>query len=229
MLVWWRDDDAGRFSPRLDLLLGLAAETGRPLGLAVWCPLGSMPGHGPRPRGGWCFMSCSTAGRMPIMPAPGRSRSSSAARAGRAASLADLERGAAVLRAAFGERFLSVMVPPWNRIDERCMSGLARLGFRGLSTFADDARGPGHGLVHINTHVDLIDWRGGRRMKPLDDVVVAEIDRLLARPAVGVIGLLTHHLEMGLDDMARLRQVFAHIDRVGGCRWASPRHLFPSG
>jgi hypothetical protein len=70
---------------------------------------------------------------------------------------------------------------------------------------------------------------------PLDNrnikkvVVVAEIDRLLARPAVGVIGLLTHHLEMGLDDMARLRQVFAHIDRVGGCRWASPRHLFPSG
>jgi hypothetical protein len=138
---------------------------------------------------------------------------------------AALRQGAACLRTAFGERFHPVMVPPWNRIEARCLEALAGLGYAGLSTFADDSRGAAHGLVQVNAHVDLIDWRGARRMKPLVQLM-AEVDRLVAEPGRRVIGLLSHHLEMNLDDMARMGQLLAYIDKLGRCRWVDPLSLF---
>jgi hypothetical protein len=225
VLVWWRDDDAGRFDKRLDWLLGLAAEAGQFIGLAVvpaWLDektaqlLRSVP-KVQIMQHGWAHVDHAESGQKSI---------ELGGVADLTACSADLRRGLALLEASFGNRFLPVMVPPWNRIDEACLVELAALGFRGISTFADDARGVSHALAHVNTHVDLIDWRGTRRMKPLAQLV-DEFEARLAQPGCRVVGLLSHHLNMSIDDVATLRQFLCHVDRIGQCRWTSPEDLFP--
>jgi hypothetical protein len=224
VLVWWRDDDAGRDSGRLDALLELAQRTRRPLGLAV-VPAWLDPTVTAKVSAteqvhvlqhGW-----DHADHAP----PGKKRIELGGRLPTEACGRNLQRGKATLERAFGSRFLAVLVPPWNRIEERCLGILGGLGFAGVSGFADDARGIRHGLAQVNTHVDLIDWQDGRRSKPLARLV-AEIDALLARPEVGIIGLLSHHLDMTLDDLDRLAQIFGYLDSLERCRWASAPELF---
>ena len=222
--VWWRDDDAGRHDARLDRLLELATAGDRQLGLAVvpaWLDdattarvLAASTVH--VMQHGWAHANHAPPGAKPV-------ELGGAADATTCAE--ELRHGASRLRVAFGGRVLPVMVPPWNRIEAPCLGALAALGYRGVSTFADDRRGTACGLVHLNTHVDLVDWRGGRRMKPLADLI-GEVDRLLARPNCRALGLLSHHLEMTLDEIARLRQLFTHVDQLERCRWADLPSLF---
>ena len=57
---------------------------------------------------------------------------------------------------------LPVLVPPWNRISPDLIGRLPGLGYKGLSTFTPRAQPhPAPGLLQVNTHVDIIDWRGG--------------------------------------------------------------------
>jgi peptidoglycan/xylan/chitin deacetylase (PgdA/CDA1 family) len=224
VLVWWRDDDAGRIDVRLNWLLALAAERGRTLGLAVvpaWLDAETLQLLRSAPQveilqHGWAHVDHAASGEKSI---------ELGGTADPTECLVDVQRGAVRLEATFGDRFLRVMVPPWNRIDEACLCALAAHGFHGISTYANDARGASHALLHVNTHIDLIDWRGTRRMKPLAQLF-DELEARLAQPDCRVVGLLSHHLNMSLDDIARLRQLLCHIDRIGRCRWTSPADLF---
>ena len=224
MQIWWRDDDAGRDTERLGLLLDLSRRTRRPLALAV-VPAWLRPEVVAEIRAcesvfvlqhGWDHADHAPAGKKRIEL--GGTLSAEACRD-------RLARGKNILEQAFGERFLPVLVPPWNRIDDHCLATLGPLGFAAVSTFADDARALDYGLGQINAHVDLIDWRGGRRMKP-PAMLRAEIDRLSTNPALGTLGLLSHHLDMTPADITALEQLFRHIDGLDQCRWASLRQLF---
>jgi len=221
--IWWRDDDAGRHHPALDRLLGLAASQRVPLGLAIvpaWLDRQSIDRvlaaqdvdvlqHG------WTHRDHAPLGRKAIEQGGRRATTQ---------CLAELRRGRTVLERAFGARFLPVLVPPWNRIDERVAAGLPGLDYQVLSTFADDLQGPTYGLRQINTHLDVIDWRQGRRMKPLS-VLIEELEALVARPGTVLIGLLTHHLLMGDAEFDRLSQLLSHATLHPSLKWSSPRAL----
>jgi hypothetical protein len=76
------------------------------------------------------------------------------------AIFADLSAALQRMRQLYGDSVLPMLVPPWNRIDSSLLPSLQRLGFSALSCF-----GPAPLAVSvpvINTHVDLIDWRGTR-------------------------------------------------------------------
>jgi hypothetical protein len=55
------------------------------------------------------------------------------------------------------------MVPPWNRIDDRVAACLAQAGLHGLSTLGPRGNPPAPGLRCANVHIDIIDWKDGRR------------------------------------------------------------------
>jgi peptidoglycan/xylan/chitin deacetylase (PgdA/CDA1 family) len=221
VFLWWRDDDAGCYSASFEHLLALATELDFPLCLAVvpaWLdePTRKRVVETPSVRvlqHGWAHVDHADTEQKSI-ELGGCVDSETC--------LANLDRGRNDLSVAFRDRSLPVLVPPWNRIADRVLGRLPEKGFAAVSTFGEDNRGYKHGLVHVNTHVDVIDWHDGRRMKPLSELV-AQVEVLMTNPALNVLGILSHHREMSLYDMSRLGQLLRQITALPGCRWAEPK------
>ena len=137
--------------------------------------------------------------------------------------LTELARGYSVLAKQHAQHFVPLLVPPWNRIDPAIVKALPKLGFLGLSTFGSPAS---HSLTTVNTHVDIIDWRGtrgGRNTHELVDELVNMIESTQIP-----IGILTHHLVH--DDAAWqfLQQLFSVTSTHAGAKWVTVNHLLPS-
>ncbi|AWK89527.1 polysaccharide deacetylase family protein [Azospirillum thermophilum] len=226
--VWLRDDDAVADTPALRRLLRLCGDAGIPLGLAVIAaaaepslidPLAEPAGGRPEVAllvHGWAHANHAAAGEKKCEFGPGRP-----AGARRADAVAALDR----LRGLYGERLLPLFVPPWNRMAPDMPDLLAGAGFRAVSAFGDRiaAERPA-GLRWLNTHLDLIDWHGGRSAvapEPLLDALRRHLaDRREGRrDPEEPIGLLTHHL---VHDAAIWGLLEALLDRLAGhpaLRW----------
>ena len=224
--LWWRDDDAIEPSPELDRLLALGV--GRaPVALAVI----------PEPTGVDLARRLATAPFARVLQhgwrhrnhrPPGERSAEYAADRSLDVMAAELARGRDKLAELFGARFLPVMVPPWNRIDDAVIAALPGLGLRALSVFGP--RVPGR-IATVNTHADPIAWRADRGFvgdaKALSDVV----DHLAARRAGRAdpdepTGLLTHHLG---HDAALWRFLDALLARTAAhpaVRWLDPKDVF---
>lgn len=205
---WWRDDDAGRLAEAFRRILALAAELGLPLGLAVvpaWLAAEVTAAIRGVPEGvvvlqhGFAHVNHEPAGQ------PGQAKGRPAeCGAGRPAQtvVEELARGKATLTAAFGERFLPVFVPPWNRIAPAVVAGLPGAGYRAVSSFGPRAAAePVPGLRQVNCHADPIAWREGKRFAG----AAAPLERLRAHLAARregqadpaePTGYLTHHRDM---------------------------------
>ncbi len=228
---WWRDDDAEDVSGELKAMLAVARGFDVTIGLSV-IPL-------------------KLKARLPAMLARRReahilvhgfahenhARPGQAKREfGGARSLQqiedDLARGRALLSDAFGESALPVLVPPWNRIVPRALPLLPRLGFRGLSTWKPRSTArPVPGLLQVNAHLDVINWRRGRAIK--DERLIAGLLlrklrwRRERRARAGEpLGLLTHHLHWN-PEMERI--VVRLLEATRGhraVRWRAPAEVF---
>lgn len=156
---WWRDDDAVAETPALDSLLDLSERHLVPLALAV-IPDGVETGLAERLarsaapvivlQHGFAHRNHAPAGEKSVELGDHRAVE---------AVTEELALGRDRLAALFGDRFVPIMVPPWNRIGAGVEAALPGLGFGGLSTFGPR---PAAGLGYLNTHVDIIDWRGDR-------------------------------------------------------------------
>jgi peptidoglycan/xylan/chitin deacetylase (PgdA/CDA1 family) len=190
--LWWRDDDAGRGDPRLERLLELAERRALPLALAVvplWLEADAQARIAASPQASVLQHGFAHRNHAPA----GQKRCELSGRA-LATVEGELARGRELLVDAFGAAFLAVLVPPWNRLDRQLTLRLSACGFSGLSTYGSrPAAEPAAGLVLVNTHLDPIDWRGGR-------VFVGEVAALERLVAVldphEPIGILSHHLTM---------------------------------
>lgn len=194
--LWLRDDDAVAAGPQLDGLLTRCAQAGIPLGLAV-IPADAEPSL--------AAALADHAGVIPLVhgwshadhAAPGRKKCEFGPERPSETRQAEVERGLSTLRGLFGDRLLPLFVPPWNRMAADMPARLSASGYRAVSAFGPSPD-PRDGIAWINTHLDLIDWRGSRSAVPLDallDLLCRELrDRREGRriPAEP-IGLLTHH------------------------------------
>jgi peptidoglycan/xylan/chitin deacetylase (PgdA/CDA1 family) len=138
------------------------------------------------------------------------------------AVLSELAGGVEKLQALHGERFLPMLVPPWNRIAPSLIPVLPALGFECLSVFGPEKA---RGIPEINTHVDVIDWhgtRGGRDASVLMSEIAGRLDGMGDDE---VMGLLTHHLvhDAAVDDF--LYRLFAVTADHPGCIWICGRAL----
>ncbi|MBK1838882.1 polysaccharide deacetylase family protein [Azospirillum sp. YIM B02556] len=194
--LWLRDDDAVAAGPQLDRLLQRCAQANIPLGLAV-IPADAEPS-----------LAQALAGHAFVTPlvhgwshadhaAPGRKKCEFGPERPPEVRQAEAERGLSTLRPLFGRRLLPLFVPPWNRMAPDMPARLAAAGYRAVSAFGP-APAPRDGIAWVNTHLDLIDWRGSRSAVPLDallDLLCRELRerREGRRPPGEPIGLLTHH------------------------------------
>jgi hypothetical protein len=226
--LWWRDDDAADAGPALDQLLTLHRDTRAPLSLAV------VPARATR----------ALAGRLAAEPgvdllqhgyahlnhaSPGEKKAELGAHRPAMIVLGELGTGWLALERLFGDRTQSVMVPPWNRIAPALVPTLPEIGFRGLSTFGPRRRAhPVSGLVEINAHIDLIDWKGGRDFVGDAAALGALVGALAHARTVSdePIGLLSHHLAMDGGAWDFLRSVLEKASTLPGICIRPARELF---
>lgn len=213
---WLRDDDAVAAGPQLDRLLRRCATAGIPLGLAVIPAeagrsladaLADQP-HAAVLVHGWAHADHAAPGARKCEFGPERPAD---------LRQVEAERGLSVLRALFGGRLFPLFVPPWNRMAADMPVRLAAAGYRAVSAFGTPPRERG-GVAWINTHLDLIDWRGGRSAVPpaaLLDTLCRELRerREGRRDPHEPIGLLTHHR---VHDEAIWNLLDRLLDRLAG-------------
>jgi hypothetical protein len=134
---------------------------------------------------------------------------------------ADLRNGFQLLLNQAGDRFVPMFVPPWNRITPAALPLLAPSGFSALSVFGPEQEVPL--VASLNTHVDLIDWRGSRGGRPAGELVANIVRRLEAVQSdpARVMGLLTHHLVHDAAGWRFLDQLFSVTQGHPGSRWVS--------
>jgi hypothetical protein len=230
---WWRDDDAVAPSAALDRLLATSVESAAPLALAV-IPKNAEAALAARVDDSGAnvgvlqhgYAHANHAGEGDKKIELGRERPTEIV-------IAELGVGWERLHKLFGPRALPVMVPPWNRIAAHIVPMLPEMGYRGLSTFEARKRPEAvRGLTQVNTHIDVIDWKGNRGFVGTEAALDAAIDHLRARRTGAAdrdepTGLLTHHLahDPPADDFIKdfIRRTRAHA----AARWLRAEAVFP--
>ncbi len=194
--LWLRDDDAIAPSPALDRLSDLAGRFAVPVLLAV-IPLLAEPALATALRERPLLRPCQHGVRHRNHAPAGGKKSEFGAERMAADVDAEIAQGWRRLRDLFGDDALPIFVPPWNRIAQDHAARLGALGFAGLSCFRGYRHGPGGGPHLLNTHIDIMDWHGGRVGRSAADIR-AELVTLLAARRQGeagdiALGLLLHH------------------------------------
>jgi len=138
------------------------------------------------------------------------------------------------MREIFGEHALPVLVPPWNRIDPALVARLGELGLHGLSTYGPRAPKADDDPVVVNTHIDIINWRDGRRFLGVQECLQLALGHLSARREERVdpdeaTGVLTHHLAHDEEAWSFLAAFLRITRRHAAARWMDARQLFGCG
>ena len=219
--LWWRDDDAECESRALDRLLDQSAKADVPLAL---CVVPARLTSGLRRR-------LDRQGRVSVLQhgfahtnhAPdGVKKAEFGPHRAEETMWAEIEEGRCVL--ADLASFTPIFVPPWNRMDDSLCAFLSRQGFEGVSLFG--SRQTNATLPRrINSHVDVMDWRGSRVFVGEATVLDGMVGHLKARrtrqaEANEVTGLMTHHLVHDEGVWGFLDALFERT-RAWDVRWLS--------
>lgn len=195
--LWWRDDDAVAHSAALDELLALAEETTLPVHLAVI------------PKMAQAALADISADHPRVVPIVHGWRHENHAPKGekkaefahpRADAAQETQNALKRMQSLFGETFLPMFVPPWNRVNPALAPVLAAQGYVALSTYLPRKQpNATSGLRQINTHIDPIDWHDTRSLQD-EETLLSGIVKTLQHRRYGrtdarePLGILTHHL-----------------------------------
>jgi hypothetical protein len=233
--LWWRDDDAALPDPALDRLLGLCTSLGdAPLALAVIPKTVHEEAAGAiLARQSATVIQHGYAHRNHAAEGE-RKTEFGESRDGHAA-LDELVLGRRRLEAMFTERFAPILAPPWNRLAGPLIAQLAGAGLSGLTRYGPRAHAnPAAGLVQVNCHIDVIDWRGSRGFVGEERALGLAIDHLRARRTAAVdsaepTGLMSHHLAHDEAAWRFIEDFIAATGRHGAARWLTVGDAFGRG
>ncbi len=226
---WWRDDDASRGTAALKRLLKLAGDSGAPLALAVIPQAADPEAFDPLFDN---VMVLQHGVDHVNRAAPGQKKTEFPESDSVALTMKRLLTGRLQLQRMFGHQALPVLVPPWNRFPNQWTSRLAAHGYSGLSKFALRANAqPAPGLIQVNAHVDIIEWRHGRGFVGEQQALALACEQLQLRrrgaaEATEPVGWLTHH---ALHDEAAWRflaDLFERTRKLAGLHWLHPDQIF---
>lgn len=214
---WWRDDDAGAVLPGLKKLFSLSKASAVPLALAV-VPGAAEPELFGLLHEGVSVLQHGTDHRN--RAAAGEKKTEYPAAEPLDAAAARLSDGFGRLRAFAGARFFPVLAPPWNRLRKDLLGKLPAIGIRGVSLYGPRAAPePAPGLRQVNTHVDIVAWRQGKRFIGEDEAIGLALKTLAVEEPVG---WLTHHAVHDDAGWDFLEKLFA----LAGPRWLSAPEAF---
>jgi hypothetical protein len=229
--LWWRDDDSKANDHAIADLVALQQRLAVPLSLAV-IPTAtdqasrqlvmrsslvsvlqhgySHHNHAPPDQ-----KKCELAGTRPVEE-----------------MLSQLRLGWQCLQALYGRHVLPVLVPPWNRIDDRLITRLPAEGYRGVSLMKSRSSVfAAPGLKQTNTHVDIIDWHGNRRFVGTSAALERIVAHLRARRSgecdeTEPTGLLTHHLLHDQKCWLFIEELILRTFEHPSVRWLGAREIF---
>jgi hypothetical protein len=230
---WWRDDDLADGDDRLPAF----SEISRQLGIAPLVAVvpgrrtagavvaADMPASWSYAQHGWEHRNHSPAGQ---------GRNEFGELRPPADVKADLVRGREVMMDQFADQYLDVFVPPWHSFADTHETLINSVGYRGFS--GGDLRVRANlasDVVQAASHVDLLEWSGGRAVLCPPDMLKRRLDRPLQHRAMSKsrnvrVGILSHHRVMSdaiWDYFSRFVEKSRAYDIV---RWLDPRDVFPA-
>ncbi len=229
-VLWWRDDDAARASDGLSLLLELRAASDLPLSLAV-VP-GLMEDSLEKALGDRQGLSLLQHGyRHENHATPGMKKIELGGTRSTEEILAALEAGKNIGEAVFGRGWLPVLVPPWNRIEDRIVPHLTALGFQGLSIHGR-RRDAFMGLTVINSHLDILQWKPAAHFLGEAALLTQLTTALRTRRLEDTpgseepCGILTHHQAHDPESWRFLKSLFSHLKQHEVVSWKGAIPLF---
>jgi hypothetical protein len=219
-LLWLRDDDAIMPSAALDRLLSLCNGYRVPVVLAV-IPEPSGADLANRLKDSDLISVAVHGWRHANHAGPGKKKQELGNHRPITEIVAEIERGFTKLKSLHRERFLPMLVPPWNRMDSALLGHLPAIGFRSVSSYGDALEKCGdQNLAIANTRIDIMDWssRRGRDHAALVDSLVEQL-RKSRETDRHPVGILTHHRDHDETAWRFLDQLFALTARTGAGRW----------
>jgi hypothetical protein len=189
---WWRDDDAAAASPELRRALALSRTCAVPLALAV-IPEAAEPALFGLLHERITLLQHGTDHRN--RAAPGEKKTEYPAAEPIEAALGRVSDGFRRLKTFAAERLLPVLAPPWNRVRKDLLDSLPAVGIRGVTLY-----GPRMGALipQVNTHVDIVAWRRGRRFIGEHEALRLAANTQIDHPEAGV-----PHLERAIRLLER--------------------------
>ncbi len=230
---WWRDDDAVEATSELDRLIRESLCVDAPLLLAV------IPLHVKSTLkdvvASYDHLTIAQHGYAHINHAPkgqGLGAWELGLHRGKQAVMGDLADGYQILTSMFGDRFIPVVVPPWNRIDSSLFKSMSKFGYRGVSAFGSTDSGKlTNGMVQANCHCDPIKWKGGPRFTG-EEKSIAMVCKHLQMQRINVTrideptGLLTHHLDMDEQSWQFVAKLGEMVHSHPAAKWCHPKTIF---
>ena len=229
--LWWRDDDAAAAGPKLDKLIDVSLDAGLLLAvIPAKChpalpSLFSSPSKVRVAQHGYAHINHAPRGQGLGAWELGLHRPIDAV-------LSELDKGREQLGSLFGDTFLPVVVPPWNRIDPLLYEPLALRGYRAISTFG--ARTSQHlikDLEAVNAHCDPIRWKTGAKfggeLKTINQLI-----QHLAAKRQGLVdvdeptGFLTHHIDLDDEAWEFCQRLADMVKSHSGACWIPPSVIF---
>lgn len=233
--LWWRDDDAISSGPKLDRLIRITSNFGLLLAVIPATVNSSLE----KTVANAAHVQVAQHGYAHINHAPrgqGLGAWEIGLHRGHRAVLDDLDKGRAILEDLFGDDFLSVLVPPWNRIDFALFDAIAARHYCAVSAFGPrTASEPVPGLTQINAHCDPIRWKGGAHFGGEAKTLNQLISHLQSRrtgtaDAHEPTGFLTHHIDMDDTGWEFCERLVSVVNDHSGAQWLYPDKVFsPAG
>jgi hypothetical protein len=233
--LWWRDDDAVTATSALQQLIAATQPAGEPLPIA----LAVIPARADTALAHAVHNRTQVAilqhGYAHTNNAAGTKKAEFPAGRDVSIALHELRLGSRRMEELFGRRALPVLVPPWNRIDPAVVERLPEIRFRGLSAYGPrNPIGGEAGTAVVNTHIDIMRWRGAREFLGTESCLDLAIGHLQARrekraDRTEATGILTHHL---VHDAGAWQFVADFVQRTHGhpaVRWMHAAELFGCG
>ncbi|EPJ49597.1 MAG: hypothetical protein OFPI_24180 [Osedax symbiont Rs2] len=138
-----------------------------------------------------------------------------------------LSDGQHLLQQTFVDQYLSILVPPWNRIAAELIPTLDNIGYKKLSVLGKTKLAETE--LHLNVHIDIINWR--ERQFAGETLILSKITEHLRHQRLSgnyakPCGLMTHHLDHDADCWLFLDKFFSFCSSHSKVQWVAGSRLY---